>query len=118
MFEQFWSVYPARNRRKLGKAQCKPLFEQLRDEDQELCVRAAKNYAKGCQPKADEFVPPPRDPIRFLKHDWWRDWLDDAVVLCCDFRMTPPCEQPVQPGQTACEFHVAYRAKLARLKEA
>jgi len=118
MFEEFWAAYPARNRRKLGKAQCRLLFEQLSDEDQALCVQAAKNYAKGCQPKGDEFIPAPRDPVRFLKHEWWRDWLDEAAVLSCDFRMTPPCEQPVQAGRTACEFHVAYREKLAKLKQA
>ncbi len=66
----------------------------------------------------EEFVPQPRDPIRFLRGGWWRDWLEDAAVPCCDFRCTPPCEQPVQPGQTACEFHVAYRAKLSQLRRA
>ena len=117
MFEQFWSVYPARNRRKLGKAQCHPFFEALSEDDQTACIQAAKHYAKACQPRADEFVPAPRDPIRFLKHDWWRDWIDgDAVV--CDFRMTPACESPVMDGTTTCEYHTAYREKLARLRQA
>jgi hypothetical protein len=117
LFAKFWAAYPARNRRKLGKAQAQELFKKLSDEDQALCVQAAANYAKGCTQTGDEFVPMPRDAIRFLKGDWWRDWLDEAVVLTCDFRVQPPCEQPVVAGGTACEFHTAYRQKLAKLRQ-
>ena len=117
MFNQFWAHYPARNRRKVGKAQCKVLVDQMSDSDQELLVNAAKHYAIACRPHADEFVPAPRDPIRFLKQDWWRDWVDGDVVVC-DFRMTPACESPVVDGTTTCEYHTAYRAKLARLRQA
>ena len=117
LFETFWSHYPARNRRKVGKTQCKVLVDQLSDSDQELLVSAAKHYAIACRPRADEFVPAPRDPIRFLKQDWWRDWVDGDVVVC-DFRMQPACESPVMDGTTTCEYHTAYRAKLAKLRQA
>ncbi len=117
MFDLFWSHYPARNRRKVGKAQCQPVFEALSDEDQAACCLAAKHYAKACQPRADEFVPLPRDPIRFLRQDWWRDWIEGEAVVC-DFRMQPACESAVMDGTSTCEFHTSYRAKLERLRGA
>ena len=118
LFSQFWSHYPRRHGRPLvGKQASLVLFRELDEAAQAACVQAAKHYAKACQPRADEFVPAPRDPIRFLKQDWWRDWVEgDAVV--CDFRMTPACESPVLDGTTTCEYHTAYRAKLAKLRQA
>lgn len=116
-FDAFWANYPARNRRKLGKAQCKEFYRQMSEQDQIDCVQAAKNYAKACIQTGDEFVPLPRDPIRFLRNRWWRDWLSEAAVLSCDFRCVPPCEQPVVAGTTACEFHNSYRKRLAAMRQ-
>jgi len=76
MFETFWKLYPARHGRKLGKALCLKLFVALSPEDQALVLHAAQHYAQASQPKGEEFVPLPRDPIRFLKADWWRDWVE------------------------------------------
>lgn len=115
MFEQFWQHYPRRNGRPLvGKQACLALFSLLTEDEQAHCVQAAKQYKKASLPRADEsFVPAPRDPIRFLKADWWRDWVEGPASVC-DFRCTPACEQPVEEGQTACAFHVAYRLRIQR----
>jgi hypothetical protein len=114
VFEQFWAAYPARKSRpKVGKAVCLALFAQYDDETQALIVQAAKAYAKASKPRDGEFVPDPRDPERFLKKDWWRDWLD-VPAQQCQFRSMTSCEQLAIEGSDVCEFHAAYRAKLAR----
>ena len=116
MFDLFWREYPSRKGRpKVGKALCLRLFNELCEADQVLAVQAAKAYAKASQPKADEFVPEPRDPERFLKKDWWRDWLE-VPAQQCQFRSLQSCEQMAEEGSDVCSFHRAYREKLAKLR--
>lgn len=83
MFDQFWRLYPTRNGRKLGKAICMKCFCSLSKDEQLLVLKATEQYAKFLTQKQTAFVPSARDPIRFLKASWWRDWL--------------PVEAPVQP---------------------
>lgn len=117
LFEQFWSHCPARHSRpKVGKGQCLLLFRELEESEQAECVQAAKHYAKASKPRADgAFVPEARDPIRFLKQDWWRDWVQGPAVVC-NFRMTPACPTSVIEGTETCAYHTAYRLKLDRLR--
>ena len=76
-------------------------------------MQAAKHYAKASKPKTDgSFTPEARDLIRFLKQDWWKDWVQGPAVVC-NFRMIPACSSAVLDGTETCEFHLAYRAKLA-----
>lgn len=118
MFDQFWQAYPARNGRpKVGKAVCIRLFSELSDEDQALLVRAAKHYAKACKPKEGEFVPDPRDPERFIKKDWWRDWLE-LPKQQCQFRSLEHCQQLAMDGEDVCLFHKAYRERLQKARQA
>jgi hypothetical protein len=117
MFEQFWQAYPARKSRpKVGKAVCVRLFAEFSDEDQALIVRAAQAYAKASKPRGEEFIPDPRDPERFLKKDWWRDWLE-VPAQQCQFRSLVSCEQLALEGSDVCEFHRAYREKIANLQQ-
>ena len=117
-FEQFWSAYPARHGRpKVGKQACLLLFRDMTEAEQAECIQAAKHYAKASKPRADgSFVPEPRDPIRFLKQDWWRDWVQGPAVVCA-FRCVPACEQEGEPEQDVCSFHRAYREKIATLQQ-
>ena len=119
LFEMFWSHYPARNGRpKVGKQPCLLLFRELEESEQAECVHAAKHYAKASKPRSEgSFVPEPRDPIRFLKQDWWRAWVQQPQVLC-QFRSLQACQQMAMDGQEVCEFHLAYREKLARARGA
>ena len=116
-WEQFKSHYPRRNGRPLvGQAFAKRLFLELDEAEQADCVQAAKHYAKASKPKADgSFTPEARDPIRFLKQDWWRDWVQGPAVVC-NFRMTPACSSAVVEGTETCAFHMAYRIKLEKLR--
>ena len=114
LFEQFWSHYPARNGRpKVGKQPCLLLFRELEESEQADCVQAAKHYAKASKPSSDgSFTPEPRDPIRFLRQDWWRDWVQQPQALC-QFRSLQTCQQMAMEGQEVCEFHLAYREERA-----
>lgn len=119
LFEQFWSHYPARNGRpKVGKTKALELFRALSESEQAEAVQAAKAYAKASKPRPDGgFVPEPRDPERFLKQDWYRDWLE-LPAQQCQFRSVQTCEQLAMKDSDVCEFHAAYRLKLAHLRQA
>jgi len=119
LFEQFWSHYPARNGRpKVGKQPTLLLFRELDESEQADCVQAAKHYAKASKPRSDgSFVPEPRDPIRFLKQDWWRDWVEGPAAMC-NFRVTPACPNEVIAGGDACAEHTKFRAQMARWTKA
>lgn len=69
-FTVFWRNYPARKGRKVGKAQVKAwLFKNLRPHEYQPMLKAVRNYADNCGDYA-------RDPIRFVRDNWWGDWLD------------------------------------------
>ncbi len=114
MFDDFWKAYPARHGRKLGKALCLKIFEKLPHEDQVLVLKAAIQYAAASKPKADEFVPLPRDPIRFLKQDWWRDWVETTQKPQLKPIITPP--RPIVQGVSMREALAEWPEGLAKLE--
>ena len=71
-FESFWEEYPARNGKKLLKAEAERLFAKIKDGDIELIMQAVRNYAnsKGCR---NGYA---KDAVRFLRNNFWRDWLE------------------------------------------
>ncbi|MGD0488851.1 MAG: replication protein [Syntrophorhabdales bacterium] len=71
-FDTFWNLYPKRNGRKAGKVECLDWCEHhLKNGDGALLLQAVKNYAASKEPK-EGFA---RDPIRFLKKDFWQDFI-------------------------------------------
>ncbi|MCX5804185.1 MAG: replication protein [Proteobacteria bacterium] len=72
LFETFWMKYPARNRKVLGKPKCLKYFKSCKFTDWESLIKATENY---CNSKTamDGFA---KDPINFLKEDYWRDWIE------------------------------------------
>ena len=73
-FPIFWDLYPKRNGKKLGKAETEKVFLKFSDDEQTEIMKALSNYRKS-KVVADGF---PKDPIRFLRKDFWKDWLDDG----------------------------------------
>jgi biotin operon repressor len=71
-FDDFWKVYPKRNGNKVGKAKTLKLFMQLLNGDRELIIKVAENYAASKTAK-EGFA---KDPERFLKDDYWKDWIE------------------------------------------
>ncbi len=72
-FDEFWKVYPSRNGRKLEKDESLKAFIRIRREEFENVVRAAKNYAESKDVQNGIGI---RDPKRFLKNDYWKEWVD------------------------------------------
>jgi len=68
-FEDWWSIYPPNaSGRKRGKAASHTVWKTIAGDDRQILLEATRHYAAENQ----EFI---RDPERFLKRDWWRDWV-------------------------------------------
>lgn len=76
-FEDFWKAYPKRNGKKVGRKECLEYFKSFANGDRELVIIAAQNYAKSKDAK-DGYA---RDPIRFLKKDFWKDWIETPKTI-------------------------------------
>ena len=77
-FDEFWKLYPKRKGKKLGKSTCLSWWKKYAENDYDKIIAATKNYAVSDAAK-NNFA---RDPIRFLKSEYWHDWLD--VEKPCD----------------------------------
>ncbi len=74
-FEAFWKTYPPNGSgRKRGKRKCLTLWRQVPEAERPRVEEAAQRYRAECDP---EYV---RDPERFLKADFWRDYLGPAEL--------------------------------------
>lgn len=72
IFESFWKEYPRRNGQKLGKEEAREqFFKGLKSASPALILQAVRNY-KLSKTVTDGFA---RDAVRFLKKDYWREWL-------------------------------------------
>lgn len=69
-FDLFWSIYPKRNGKIVGKKITKEIFNKLKIEDLDRVIKNAENY--GIE---NLFA---KDPQRFLQNDFWKDW-DEPV---------------------------------------
>ena len=65
-FQEFWSVYPKRNGKKVGKKATLDNFKKIPVEELDRVIRNAKNYGI-----KNDYA---KDPERFLKKDFWKDW--------------------------------------------
>ncbi len=72
-FAEFWGLYPKRKNRKVGKAKAFEQFKRLKEVDIELILKAVKNYAL----EAGDFA---KDAERFLKNDFWRDYIENVTI--------------------------------------
>lgn len=76
LFEQFWKAYPKRNGNKVGKQATLKLFLALNEEDHQSLLQATENYANSKTAK-DGYA---KDPERFLKNEYWKDWLKNTDI--------------------------------------
>ena len=74
-FEEFWRLYPMRDGKKIGKKRTSELFAKVKDKDLPDLRRALENYASSGAVKRGYA----RDPERFLKADYWRDWIEPEI---------------------------------------
>lgn len=71
-FEDFWKEYPKRNGKIVGRKECLQYIKFIKPELYPEILKAVKNYAESEQSKNGYC----KDPIRFLKKDFWKDWLE------------------------------------------
>lgn len=70
-FEAFWTAYPKRAGKRVGKAASLALWRKLTTAERAAVMQALPNYAAGCNGY-------PRDPERFLRTRLWTDWQEPA----------------------------------------
>lgn len=102
-FDEFWTGFPARDGKKLGKTKAYEFFAALSDAEQQACIAAAREYAKHCR-LTDRI---PKDPHRFIKGkdgEFWRDCVPaerkqslPAAVLNRTERKGPGSGEPMPP---------------------
>lgn len=69
-FDHFWSAYPERHGKKLGKGKCQQRWVKIALADRRNAFRGAVNYAKAV---ADHLTIA-KDPERYLRDRVWEDW--------------------------------------------
>ena len=67
-FERWWKIYPKRNGRRVGKKNAALQFEKIPESEWQELKQATENYAKECNGL-------PKDAERFLKKDFWKDFI-------------------------------------------
>jgi len=70
-FETWWSSYPKRKGRKVGKGKAALLFNKIHSDKFEELKQATANYSKECNGL-------PKDAERFLRNDFWKDYLEEV----------------------------------------
>ncbi len=78
LFDKFWSIYPARNGKKLEKGNSLKAFNRIPQKWHELVVKCAINFAASKDVKAGFGI---KDPKRFLANDYWREWVVGDNVI-------------------------------------
>lgn len=69
-FEKWWLTYPKRNGRRAGKAKSYRLFKKIKKDDWGDLKKSTENYSK-------ESGKYPKDPERFLKDDFWKEFINE-----------------------------------------
>jgi len=81
-FQTFWEAYPLRNGKRVGKADAVKAFAKIKPTDRGDLMLAVKSYAATC----GDFA---KDPVRFLRNDFWRDHLVSPELPTTTKKLTP-----------------------------
>ena len=114
LFPDFWTLYPARNGKKLYKARAEEYFDKLKPEEQVLCVEAARRYARHVR-LTDALA---CDAFRFIRNQLWKDFVtDDAGVggvprpIQVPGAATPPAAPAPPPEGVPCPPELVSKLK-------
>jgi hypothetical protein len=72
-FEALWASYPKRNGKRLTKPETYRVWLKLSAPDRALLLVAVENYSRS---EVVVVLGAPKDFIRFLKNDFWREWIE------------------------------------------
>ena len=75
-FDIFWTAYPKRNGRRIGKAQVLRRWAKMPLDAKRAAYRGAVNYATA----VDSGQTLAKDPDRWLRDHCWDDWLTEEVT--------------------------------------
>lgn len=87
-FTTFWKAYPAREGKRRGKATAFKLWKAIHPDERALLQTATEHYAASKEAR-DGFA---KDPERFFKADWWRDWIEPPEPPAHRSRVVTPEE--------------------------
>lgn len=111
-FEQLWAVYPKRDNRLRGKASALAEWKKIPAAEHPSVIDAARRYA--CS--SDALRNFARDPERFLKSNWWRDWATPDPSGASRPVATGDLPQPIDESATRPLTQAELDAKLAALR--
>jgi hypothetical protein len=83
-FIEFWSLYPKRNGKKLGKAKTYAKWTRLKLPQRAAAIAGVRHYRAACEGGATLA----KDPERWVRDHCWEDWQE-------------PAELPARRGVTA-----------------
>lgn len=86
-FEHFWTAYPKRDGKRLGKAKSLERWRRLSIDDRRAARRGALNLASAVEAGGRFGI---KDPERFLRDRCWEDWQEPA-------ELDRPAVRPVEP---------------------
>jgi hypothetical protein len=72
-FNHFWELYPTRNGKKIGRRECFEFFLKNFPQAEIPSLFIATQYYAQSKTVKDGYA---KDPIRFLKKDFWKDWIE------------------------------------------
>ena len=75
-FDAFWSTYPKRNGKRLGRGLCETRWRRYDLDTRRAAYRGAKYYGEA----VDRGLTIAKDPDRWLRDKCWQDWQDPAVA--------------------------------------
>ena len=95
-FLSFWNLYPSRNGKKVEKGVCLKMFKDLKNDDLPKIIDAVKNYSCSRQVQAGIGI---RDPKRFLRNDFWKDWIVPETIVPGNLKEKTQYELDVEAGK-------------------
>jgi hypothetical protein len=77
-FETFWKAYPTRDNKRIGKKECSDWWNKKVTDEKlgNIIINATKNFALS-EKATTNFA---EDPIRFLKHERYNDYLQNQIA--------------------------------------
>lgn len=101
-FDEFWSQYPKRNDRKVGKREAETKWRKIRPSDLEAIMCGLRHYRIAC----DRGETLAKDPHRWLAGRYWEDYQE------------PPTQHAVAAGVGARNGSTPHERSKAALEQA
>lgn len=96
-FDEFWSLAPARNNRKVGQPEARRKFAKLSDKDSILILQAVRHYRDSKDVKAGIGI---RDPHRFIRDGrGYEIWREDIPKIKAIPRQESASTEPGKPSK-------------------